>query len=125
MRPNGYGRFQIGGVSHQAHRFAYRLTHGEIPDGLIVCHRCDNPRCVRPDHLFCGTTLSNVHDKLSKGRDRRGTDHYSHKLTEEDVRAIRAAEPFAKSQRAVARQFHVSHWAVARIWRREAWKHVL
>jgi hypothetical protein len=65
---NGYGRIGVNGKVQRAHRVAYELAHGPIPEGIVVCHRCDNPRCCNPDHLFLGTTQENVDDKVQKGR---------------------------------------------------------
>lgn len=67
---SGYGWFKPGHGAHAvgAHRMAYELTHGPIPDGLLVLHQCDNPPCVRPDHLFLGTVQDNNADKMAKGR---------------------------------------------------------
>ena len=65
---SGYGVFSIEDRRHLAHRFAWTLTHGEIPEGLLICHHCDVPGCCRPDHLFLGTYADNNRDSAAKGR---------------------------------------------------------
>jgi hypothetical protein len=70
--PKGYGALSVGGKKVRAHRFAYELCVGPIPPTLIICHHCDNPACVRPDHLFCGTYADNNRDMLQKGRGATG-----------------------------------------------------
>lgn len=77
---NGYGHLSFHGETTSAHRVAYELAHGPIPDGLIICHRCDNPPCCNPAHLFIGTHKDNTQDAVTKGRmgvaiARRGPDH--------------------------------------------------
>ena len=94
----GYGRLRIRGADRRrkwvlAHRVSWMIHHGEIPDGMVVCHRCDNPPCVNPAHLFLGTFSDNSRDCVAKGRHvsnpARGSANASSKLTESEVREIR------------------------------------
>lgn len=88
----GYGVVWNNGRKWKTHRYAYFVTNGGIPFGLLVCHRCDNPPCCNPNHLFLGTCRDNNNDMLQKGRANRerGEARYNARLKEEDVRQIRA-----------------------------------
>src|ERR1700761_773896 len=79
---NGYGINTRAGKGKRMHREYYTHFKGPIPEGMHVCHRCDVPRCVNPDHLFLGTNADNMADKVAKGRQTRGAASKSARLTE-------------------------------------------
>ena len=118
---NGYGRLCFNRKDTRAHRVAWTLTHGNIPGGLLVLHKCDVRLCVRPDHLFLGTTRDNVNDAISKHRHTRGEMHGNHKLTADDVRFIRAS---TESNRSLATRFGVHITRIGHIRARKSWRHV-
>ena len=114
--PRGYGVLNTRGSANLAHRLAWEIAHGAIPDGLSVLHRCDNPPCVRPEHLFLGTQADNQRDMASKGRQRR-------KLEVADVIEIRRRWlAGGTTHRALAAEFGVHHTQVGRIVRGEVWQ---
>ncbi|MDQ7745424.1 HNH endonuclease signature motif containing protein [Hydrogenophaga pseudoflava] len=84
----GYGHINVGGVILKAYRVAYELENGPIPAGVEICHKCDNPKCVRPGHLFVGTHLENMRDGAEKGRMNPGEKNGMAKLKDSDVIVI-------------------------------------
>ena len=124
---HGYGTISITPTKHQifillAHRVAWELTHGKIPDGLLICHRCNNPQCVNPDHLYPGTPQDNANDRVAAGRHTAGA-RVTSKLTEQQAREIR--EKYRRgytSMRFLGRQYGVSHETVRLIVSNQAWK---
>jgi len=126
----GYGGICIKGKNYIAHRVAWLLFRGEIPNGLLVLHKCDNRRCVNPDHLFLGTHLDNARDKIAKGRDRynppRGTKVNSAKLTEAEVLEIRQIHAAGEMGcRRLAKRFGVNKSTMCSILNGKTWKHLL
>lgn len=145
----GYGQFSVEGRMRLAHRVSEEMARGALPSGLCVLHHCDNPPCVRPDHLFRGTRADNMRDMVAKGRyygwttpDRvphgdnhysrrspeamsRGEHHYGAKLTEADVQSIRLR--YAKggiTQKTLAAEYGVGRVAILKVIHRYNWKHI-
>jgi len=115
---DNYGHFKVKGKPVRAHRMSYELTYGPIPDKLGVCHTCDNPPCVRPDHLFLGTQVDNLQDASKKGR-LKGLG--TRKLTEDQVIAILKD---TRIQREIAKEYNISQHHISMIKLKRCWKHV-
>lgn len=126
----GYGAVKVmesgRWVRRGAHRLSYRLTKGEIPQGLVVMHRCDNRKCVRPEHLELGTQTDNVHDRDEKGRAPHGEQHQDAKLTDAQVIEIRARYASGTAgQEQLAAEYGVSPSAIWQVVTGRKWKHLL
>jgi hypothetical protein len=130
----GYGRLRFHGLEWKAHRFAYAHLVGPIPEGLHICHHCDNPPCVRPSHLFPGTQTDNVQDAVAKGRvampghwtggaPPQGVKHFNARLNDEKVRAIVRLSQIM-TYRELAAMFNVSHGTIYPILHGKTWRHV-
>jgi hypothetical protein len=145
---SGYGKLRLNKTYMAAHRAAYASVHGPIPAGKIVLHACDNPACVRPDHLRLGTQRENIEDMYRKGRnwqrtkpwvaargDRngarlrpetlaRGEANPNAKLSRDSVVLIWALRDRGETCASLGRQFGVSDVLISKIGRREIWRHV-
>lgn len=117
LQGNGYGYFRLSkDVSNiVAHRYSYMEVYGSIPDGMLVCHTCDNPKCVNPKHLFLGTHSDNAKDREKKGRGNRPHS----KLSEQEVVVIKSS---TESQSKLASLYDVSRRTIASIQYGETWK---
>jgi len=125
---DGYGRFIINGRAEQAHRVSWGLYYGEIPVGLCVLHHCDNPKCVRPDHLFLGTKGDNMQDMRDKNRHggNVGENNGRSKLSALDVADIKELYDTGNYfQRDLAVTFGVSQTSISRIVLGESWSHTV
>lgn len=127
-RGNGYGCMKIAGRVCDVHRLAWLIHFGDIASGLLVCHKCDNRICVRPDHLFLGTSKDNVRDMIDKGRDSTrpvGERCHKAKATTEIVSVIRTlALDTTLSYTDIGKIVGLERTTVAQIARGRSWKHV-
>jgi hypothetical protein len=120
-----YGRIYFGKKYKLVHRVMYEEMHGlPIRDGMCVLHRCDNPSCCRPSHLFLGTKTDNANDRDSKGRGVKGERDGMSKVTASQVLEIRSARAAGRSLKDIAEVYGISFSAVSAIARGKTWKHV-
>ena len=120
-----YGQFKFNGRMVPAHRLSFEWSNGPIPPGMFVCHRCDNPICVRPSHLFLGTRQDNMNDMKQKGRHRsrspRGARHWRAVLSERNVAQIRRCVASGATHRSLALRYGVSRQCIGKIVRGLTW----
>jgi len=125
VNDNGYGKFYINGKPQRAHRVSHELYNGEIPEGMCVCHKCDNRKCVNPEHLFIGTQSDNMKDASNKGRVvlpmLNGEDCGSSKLIKSQVMDI-FKSPLSHGK--LASKHSVSKATVWKIKTGQTWSHV-
>lgn len=119
---DGYGIASLGKrkARRRAHRVAFIEAVGDIPAGMVVCHRCDNPPCVNPDHLFLGTQAENMADMRAKGRSkqvvgRKGINHWRSQLSDDEVQRLRARFAAGESRRGMASEYGTSTQTIWRI----------
>jgi hypothetical protein len=122
--PAGYGNTSIGIYPARAHRVSYEIFVGEIPIGLCVLHKCDNPPCVNPNHLFVGTNADNAKDMSEKGRSRYGTRSNHAKLTDDDVISIRRLFIEGVERSTLSERFKVDYSNISCILLNKTWKHI-
>lgn len=113
---NGYGRFNTIPHIDYAHRVSWTIAYGEIPTAMFVCHSCDNPSCVNPEHLFIGTQSDNMRDMAIKCR-----SHFT-KLTHPEVSQIRKLRGGGLTTVEIARRFNVCSSLITQIAKRRIWK---
>jgi len=132
IQSNGYGRVKFDGRTRYVHRVSAELKFGEIPEGLEVCHKCDNRKCFNPDHLFLGTRKDNMQDAVSKSRISRGEKHaaqipsgernYNAKLKNSDIPEIRRRHASGETQTSIAKSFSVDRSLIGLIVNGKAWR---
>lgn len=126
---SGYGNFKIvSNVTVSAHRLSYAMVNGKTPGDLMVCHRCDNPGCINPGHLFLGTHDDNMADMVAKGRSHSpesvGAKNPYAKLTEDQARQVIEMLASGMTNKSIAAEFGVTHAAISRIRMGKSWTHL-
>ena len=127
---SGYGSIRVGDKTKSTHRLSYELHRGPIPDGLRVCHKCDVPSCINPDHFFLGTDADNAHDRDRKGRlvpapPMPGQAHANAKLSDADVLEMRRrVSSGVATPREEAQRLGITFVAACKILRGAAWSHL-
>ncbi len=117
----GYGQIYDGNNSRIAHRWIYLYLNPETDRSLVICHKCDNPKCVNPDHLWAGTQRDNIHDSLAKGRMNQGSSSHFSKLTDTDVTRIREMISMSMTDAQISEHFMVGKGTIYDIRRNRSW----
>jgi len=121
----GYGQIRINYKKYRPHRLIYEEINGIIPEGMLVCHHCDNRKCCNPSHLFLGTSQDNVNDMVLKGKHGVGEKNGNSKLTEKDILNIRGFYSTGEYlYEDLGEMFKISSKHISRIIRRKAWRHL-
>jgi hypothetical protein len=120
----GYGNIWFDGSLRRANRIRWQLCFGEIPEGMLVLHKCDNPECTNPDHLFIGTQKDNMQDMIQKGRGRKanGSSHYMSKFTEQDILEMRKLSKEGHDINYISEKFSAKKGTIRAIINRTNWK---
>lgn len=119
---HGYGLISFNNRQLSAHRLSYQLFIGEIPKGMYILHKCDNPSCVNPNHLFLGTQKDNMQDMVNKGRSGVGQKRGCPKLTWDQVRTIRGESKTGKLYKIIAEEYGVDPSLISQIMLNKIWK---
>ncbi|HEY1035575.1 MAG TPA: HNH endonuclease signature motif containing protein [Pseudoxanthomonas sp.] len=117
----GYGQIKVGDRQVGAHRYSWERHRGTIPAGMVVCHKCDTPSCVNPDHMFIGEHADNQFDKVAKDRQAKGEGNGQARLSEDAVRAILTS---TESHAALARHYGVGASTIKRVRNGETWRYL-
>lgn len=121
---NGYTQIHAGKTLVKGHRVSYEIHKGEIPEGKLVCHSCDNPTCTNPDHLWLGTNIQNSQDAQLKKRMSFGENRWNSKLKKENINEIRKLISLGVSVAHLSRLFEVSYMTIKNVKIGKTWKHV-
>ena len=130
VQGNGYSRVRYNGKTEYGHRLSYIAFKGDIPEGMDVCHTCDNRKCVNPDHLFLGSRAENMQDCAKKGRTTKGRTIVfgersgTSKLTDKDVIAARELAKSGVLPRVIAEKFGVHADTIRHAVKRKTWRHI-
>jgi hypothetical protein len=124
LNKDGYSEIMIRGRTLKIHRHIYEQCFGEIPRGLVIRHKCDNPSCINPEHLETGTLQENIADMISRNRQAKGSKKPFSKLRECDVIEIKKMLLDGMTNRSIAKKYQVDESIISEIKNNKAWKHV-
>ena len=122
LNQNNYGVIRARGKNYLAHRLSFEIFKKENPKNKFVCHKCDNPLCINPEHLFLGTQKDNLKDAKNKNRMINGESHYRSKLKINDILEIKKMCKSGITQKLISKKFNVSESNISKINSNKTWK---